>query len=44
VSSRPDTIPESYRRFVVNGLRERFGFRGVPIRVRFTRRRRSGSA
>jgi len=44
VSSRPDTIPESYRRFVVNGLRERFGFRGVPIRLRFTRRRRSGSA
>jgi len=42
VSTRPDTIPESYRRFVLNGLRKRFGFRGVPIRLRFTRRRRSG--
>jgi len=40
VSSRPDSIPESYRRFVVNGLRARFGFLGTPIRLRFTRRRR----
>jgi GTP-binding protein len=41
VSSRPDAIPDHYRRFLVNGLRERFGFRGAPIRVRFTGRRRS---
>ena len=40
VSSRPDTIPESYQRFLVNGLRSRFGFAGSPIRLRFTRRRR----
>jgi GTP-binding protein len=40
VCSRPDTIPDSYRRFLINGLRERFGFRGSPIRLRFTRRRR----
>jgi GTP-binding protein len=40
VSSRPDTIPDSYRRFLVNGLRARFGFSGSPIRLRFTRRRR----
>jgi GTPase len=40
VSSRPDTIPDSYRRYLVNGLRARFGFPGSPIRVRFTRRRR----
>jgi len=44
VSSRPDRIPESYRRFIVNGLRERFGFRGSPIRLRFTGRRRERSA
>ena len=43
VSSRPDSIPESYRRFVINGLRARFGFLGTPIRLRFTRRRRTGS-
>jgi GTP-binding protein len=42
VSSRPDEIPESYSRFVINGLRKRFGFSGSPIRVRFTRRRRTG--
>jgi GTP-binding protein len=40
VSSRPETIPDSYRRFLINGLRERFGFRGSPIRVRFRARRR----
>lgn len=43
VSSRPDTIPDTYRRFLINGLRARFGFLGSPIRVRFTRRRRRGS-
>ena len=43
VSSRPDRIPESYRRFLVRGLRERFGFRGSPIRLRFTGRRRERS-
>ncbi len=28
-----ESIPESYKRFLVNGLRETFGFNGVPIRV-----------
>ncbi len=28
-----DAIPESYKRFLVNGLRETFGFQGVPIRL-----------
>ncbi len=44
VASRPDEIPDSYRRFVINGLRARFGFLGTPIRLRFTRRRRAGAA
>jgi GTPase len=26
-------IPESYIRFLVNALREEFGFLGVPIRI-----------
>jgi GTP-binding protein len=43
VSSKPDRIPDSYRRYIVNGLRERFGFRGAPIRLRFTGRRRERS-
>jgi GTP-binding protein len=28
-----DEIPETYTRFLVNSLREEFGFLGVPIRI-----------
>ena len=28
-----DGIPESYKRFLINGLRETFGFQGVPMRL-----------
>ncbi|MCA8909455.1 MAG: ribosome biogenesis GTPase Der, partial [Rhodospirillaceae bacterium] len=31
--SQPDQLPESYDRFLVNGLREQFGLTGVPIRL-----------
>ncbi len=31
--SRPEELPESYLRYLINGLREAFGFRGVPIRL-----------
>lgn len=41
VSSRPDEIPDQYRRFILNGFREHFGFTGAPIRLRFTGRRRA---
>jgi len=30
--SRPDALPDSYMRYLVNGLRERFDLPGVPIR------------
>jgi GTP-binding protein len=33
--SRPDDIPDSYERYLVNGLRERFDLPGVPIRMYF---------
>lgn len=33
--NRPDAISESYSRFLANRLRERFGFEGVPLRIRF---------
>ena len=30
--SKPDDLPEDYQRYLVNGLREKFGLAGVPIR------------
>jgi GTP-binding protein len=33
--NRVDELPESYRRYLVNGLREEVGFMGVPIRLQF---------
>ena len=35
----PDEIPTHYRRYIVNSLRDRWDFTGVPIRIRL---RRSG--
>ena len=32
-ASRPSEFPESYRRYLVNSLRETFGLDGVPIRL-----------
>jgi GTP-binding protein len=31
--SRPDALPESYLRYLVNSLRQSFGLKGVPIRL-----------
>jgi len=31
--SRPDSLPDTYSRYLVNGLREAFGLDGVPIRL-----------
>ena len=36
-TSRPQDLPESYRRYLVNGLREDFDIDGVPIRVQLRR-------
>ena len=33
--NRLDELPESYRRYLVNGLRDEMGFAGVPIRLNF---------
>ena len=35
--SRPEALPDSYKRFLVNGLREDFGLAGVPIRLMLRR-------
>lgn len=31
--SRPDAIPETYKRYIINGLRTDFDIKGVPIRL-----------
>jgi len=31
--SRPDDLPESYKRYLINGMRLDFGLKGVPIRI-----------
>lgn len=33
--SRPDEMPESYKRYLVNGLRDHFEMPGTPIRIMF---------
>jgi GTP-binding protein len=38
VSNRPDEVPESYQRYLANGFREAWPFRGSPLRLKFTRR------
>ncbi|NKD85609.1 ribosome biogenesis GTPase Der [Haematospirillum jordaniae] len=32
-ASKPDELPDSYMRYLVNGLRETFAIEGVPIRI-----------
>jgi GTP-binding protein len=34
-TSRPKDVPDHYRRFLENRLRERFDFLGTPVRVVF---------
>ena len=33
--SRPEALPESYTRYLINGLRTDFGLTGVPIRISY---------
>jgi len=37
--SQPKALPDAYRRYLVNGLRETFGLYGVPIRLMLRRER-----
>ena len=39
IANRPDAIPESYSRYLVNGFREAWAFTGAPVNVRFRRKR-----
>jgi GTP-binding protein len=36
-ASRAEKLPESYRRYLVQGLREKFDLPAVPIRLNFKR-------
>jgi GTP-binding protein len=36
-TSAPDHIHFSYQRYVINAIRKRFGFEGVPVRIRYRR-------
>lgn len=38
VTNRPDDVPESYVRYLVNGFRAAWGFSGSPLRLKFTSR------
>jgi GTP-binding protein len=38
VSNRPDDVPESYERYLINGFRAAWGFTGAPLRIKFTAR------
>jgi GTP-binding protein len=37
-TNRPEAIPETYRRYIVNGLRESLGLDCVPLRVSFRKK------
>jgi len=37
-TSNPDSLPDSYMRYVSNGLRSAFGVEGVPIRIHLRKR------
>ncbi len=38
-TSRPGAVPDSYLRYLTNGLREDFGLSGIPIRIVLRKRR-----
>ena len=41
IANRPDAIPESYARYLVNGFREAWAFTGAPVNVKFRRKRQA---
>ncbi len=38
VCSRPDDVPESYQRYLINGFRKAWSFEGAPLRLKFKHR------
>ncbi len=37
--NRPEDLPETYERYLLNGLREAFDLPGIPIRLRFRKQK-----
>lgn len=35
ISNRPDDVQESYKRYLNHGFREAWGFKGVPLQIKF---------
>ena len=44
ITNAPESVHFSYQRFVINQLRKRFGFEGVPVRVFYKAKRRTDRA
>ena len=42
VSNRPEAVPESYTRYLVNGFREAWAFTGAPLDIKLRRKRGRG--
>jgi GTPase len=42
VSNRPESIPESYTRYLTNGFREAWSFTGAPLAIKYRRNRQTG--
>lgn len=42
VTNEPENVHFSYQRYIQNQIRKRFGFEGVPIRIRYRKKRRRG--
>ena len=40
ISNHADLIAPAYARYLMNQLRERFGFEGVPVRISFRDKRK----
>ncbi|MFI5264617.1 MAG: ribosome biogenesis GTPase Der, partial [Candidatus Kapaibacterium sp.] len=37
-SNHPDLIPDAYKRYLENKLREKYGFKGVPVSFIFRKK------
>ena len=40
-TSAPDKVPETYKRYIVNRIREKWGFEGTPLRLHFRSHRKT---